>query len=102
MSVIGRGVHGNDAVVWWSIVTFSAALVAPPLLSDRGDWEHARATLPVLLPLVLILVLNRVLGRAGSTSSRARGAGPDGVHGPGARRRADPTPSRSAGRSLTM
>jgi hypothetical protein len=53
--------HWNDSVVWWSILAFFAALFRPTMFSGYSDdWNYALFTSLAVLPLILILILNRV------------------------------------------
>ena len=57
----------NNFVVWLSIVTFCGVMLGLAMLSGLdSDWANAQYTIPLVLPLVLILVVNRLVGPAPS------------------------------------
>jgi hypothetical protein len=59
--------YSNEAVVRFSIVTFCGVVLIPAILSGSDtDWAYAQQTVLTVLPLVLILVVNRLVGPARS------------------------------------
>ena len=53
----------NAFVVWLSIVTFCGVMPGLARLSGSDiDWANAQYTVPLVFPLVLILVVNRLVG----------------------------------------
>jgi hypothetical protein len=57
--------RSNEPVVWVSILAFSGVMISSAVLSGSDtDWANARHTVPLVLSLVLILVVNRWSGPA--------------------------------------